>query len=132
MILVDSSVWIDFLNGENSPQRHVLHRLINDKIKISVAEIIITEVLQGLKQEKDFTVIKTFFEKLHLHKPKGTDTYINAAKIYRNCRSKGKTIGSTVDCVIAAICIENAMPILHRDSDFDMIAACTALRVLKI
>lgn len=132
MILVDSSVWVDFLNGQSSPERRALHQLINNETKISITEIIITEVLQGIKRDHDFEAVKTLFQKLHIYKPKSTDTYIKAAHIYRNCRSKGKTIRSSVDCLIAAICIENNTPILHKDSDFDMIAACTALRVVKI
>jgi predicted nucleic acid-binding protein len=132
MILIDSSVWIYFLNGKNSPERQALHKLINDKTKISITEIIITEVLQGIRQERDFEAVRTFFDKMHIHKPKSTKTYVNAAHIYRKCRGKGKTVRRTIDCVIAAICIDNNIPILHRDSDFDMIAACTELRVLKV
>jgi len=132
MILIDSSVWIDFLNGKNSPERHALHKLISDSAKITIAEIIITEVLQGIKRESDFEAVKKFFEKLSIQRPKSTETYVTAARIYRNCRSQGKTIRRTIDCIIAAICIENDIPILHKDSDFDLIASCTELQVVSV
>jgi len=132
MILVDSSVWIDFLNGQNSLERLALRKLINKSAKITITDIVVTEVLQGIKRESDFEAVKTFFEKLPIQRAKSTETYVNAARIYRSCRSRGKTIRRTIDCVIAAICIENNIPILHKDSDFDLIASCTELQVLSV
>ncbi|MDA8238973.1 MAG: PIN domain nuclease [Nitrospiraceae bacterium] len=131
MILVDTSVWIDFLNGANSRERHTLHRLIEEEEDISITEIILTEVLQGIKEDKDFIAVRDPLMEFPIRAPKGIETYLKAAGIYRDCRKKGKTIRKTVDCVIAAICIENNLLLFHKDGDFDRIRQCTGLKVLR-
>jgi len=132
MILVDTRVWVDFLKGVNSVQRRTLHRLIENEEDISITEIILTEILQGIKRDRDFRTIKDYLMEFSIHRPKGLETYIAAAKIYRNCRRKGKTVRKTVDCIIAAICMENGLTLLHKDSDFKLIAACTPLNCYRI
>ncbi|MEE9614794.1 MAG: PIN domain nuclease [Thermodesulfobacteriota bacterium] len=131
MILVDTSVWVDFLRGVNSRERRALHRLIEDDEDISITEIILTEILQGIKEDKDFKTVKDYLLEFPVHRPKGTETYLKAAGIYRDCRKKGKTVRKTVDCIIAAICIENNLTLLHKDSDFEQIGACTGLKIYK-
>jgi predicted nucleic acid-binding protein len=131
MILVDTSVWIDFLKGANSRERHTLHRLIEEEEDISITEIILAEVLQGIKEDKDFIAVRDYLLEFPIHRPKGIETYLKAAGIFRDCRKKGKTIRKTVDCVIAAICIEHNLILFHKDSDFDRIGECTGLKVLR-
>jgi len=131
MILVDTSVWIDFLKGTNSPERHTLHRLIEEEEDISITEIIVTEILQGIKEDRDFETVKDYLLEFPIHRPKGIETYLKAAEIYRDCRKKGKTVRKTVDCIIAAICMENDLAIFHKDRDFDRIEECTGLKVLR-
>lgn len=131
MILVDTSVWIDFLRGANSSQRRILHGLIEDEEDISITEIILTEILQGIRQDADFRRIKNYLLEFPIYRAKGIETYLEAARIYRNCRRKGKTVRKTVDCIIATICIENDLTLLHKDNDFRHIEACTTLKVLK-
>lgn len=132
MILVDTSVWVDFLRGKKSAHRHTLHRLIEDEEDVSITEIILTEVLQGIRNEGDFQTIKGYLLEFPVYSPKGVETYLTAARIYRDCRKKGKTVRKTVDCIIAAVCIENDLVLFHKDTDFDSIKACTALKVLKV
>lgn len=132
MILVDTSVWVDFLRGEKSIQREALHRLIEHEEDISITEIIFTEVVQGIKADRDFETTKSYLLEFPIYKSKGVETYLRAAQIYRKCRKRGKTVRGTVDCIIAAICIENDLTLLHKDRDFDLIAACTTLRCYKI
>jgi predicted nucleic acid-binding protein len=131
MILVDTSVWIDFLKGTNSRERHTLHRLIEEEEDISITEIVLAEVLQGIKEDKDFIAVRDYLLEFPIHGPKGIETYLKAAGIYRDCRKKGKTIRKTVDCAIAAICIEHNLVLFHKDSDFDRIRECTGLKVLR-
>lgn len=131
MILADTSVWVDFLRGEDSHQRRILHRLIEDEEDISMTEIILAEILQGIKNDREFQAIKDYLLEFPMYRPKGIETYLYAVRIYRDCRKKGKTIKSTIDCMIAAICIENDLILLHKDSDFDLIQASTSLRVMK-
>ena len=132
MILVDTSVWVDFLRGANSPQRRSLHRLIEDEADIFVTEIILTEILQGIKRDRDYQTIKDFLLEFPIKSPKGVETYLSAAAIYRECRKKGKTVRKTVDLIIAAICIENNMALLHKDRDFNLIEALTPLRCYNV
>ena len=132
MILVDTSVWIDFLRGVNSVQRRTLHRLIEEEEDISITEIILTEILQGIKLDSDFKTMKDYLMEFPIHRPKGIETYIAAAEIYRDCRRKGKTVRKTVDCIIAAICMENGLTLFHKDSDFARIAACAPLNCYPI
>lgn len=130
MILVDTSVWIDFLRGVNSPQRRTLHRLIENEEDISITEIILTEILQGIKEDKDFKRVKDYLLEFPIYGPRGIETYLKAAEIYRDCRKKGKTVRKTVDCIITAICLENDLTLLHKDNDFELIGACIELKVL--
>ncbi|MDE2058977.1 MAG: PIN domain nuclease [candidate division NC10 bacterium] len=132
MILVDTSVWVDFLRGEDSSQRRLFHRLIEDEADISMTEIIFTEILQGIKNDGEFQAIRDYLLEFPLYTPKGIETYLHAARIYRNCRKKVKTVRRTIDCIIAAICIENDLTLLHKDSDFDLIQACTGLQVIQV
>ncbi|MBI4384810.1 MAG: PIN domain nuclease [Nitrospinae bacterium] len=131
MILVDTSVWIDFLRGANSRERRALHRLIEEEEDISITEIILTEILQGIKEDKDFQKIKGYLLEFPIYRPQGVETYLKAAQLYRDCRKKGKTVRKTVDCVIAAICMENSLTLLHKDRDFDLIETCAGLKVLR-
>ena len=131
MILVDTSVWLDFLRGEKSVQRETLHRLLENEEDIAITEIIFTEILQGIKKDKDFHATKDYLLEFPLYRPKGIETYLKAVQIYRDCRKKGKTVRKTVDCIIAAISIENDLTLFHKDSDFDLIQACTPLRCYK-
>ena len=132
MILVDTSVWVDFLRGKTSPERRLLHRLIEDEADIAVVEIIITEILQGVRDDDDFQRLKDYLLEFPVYKPKGIETYLKAAEIYRDCRKRGKTVRKTVDCIIAAICIENNLVLLHKDSDFDIMEGCAGLKALKV
>ena len=132
MILVDTSVWIDFLKGEKSAQRETLHRLIEADEDIAITEINVTEILQGIKSDKDFQTVKEYLLEFPIYSPKGIETYLEGARIYRECRKRGKTVRKTIDCIIAVICLENKLTLLHKDSDFDFIEACTDLKVLKI
>jgi len=131
MILVDTSVWIDFFRGNNSSQRKTLHSLIEDEEDISITGIILTEILQGIRKERDFETIKSYMLEFPIYGPKGIETFLESARIYRKCRRNGKTVKKTVDCIIASICIENELTILHKDRDFDHIEGCTPLKVLK-
>ena len=131
MIVVDTSVWIDFFRGKNSIQRHTLHKLIAEEEDIALTEIILTEILQGIKEDKDYKKIKTYLLEFPVHRPMGLETYLKAAQLFRKCRQKDKTVRNTVDCIISAICIENNQILLHNDSDFDLIESCTGLKCYK-
>lgn len=132
MIVVDTSVWVDFFRGNKTTQHRTLQQLIEEEEDIALTEIILTEILQGIKIDKDYKKIEPFLLEFPILRPHGLETYLKAAQIFRGCRKKGKTVRKTVDCIIAAICIEHKQALLHNDSDFDQIASCTTLKCLKM
>ena len=120
MILVDSSVWADFFNGYPSPEEIKLKTLLDSMADIAIAGIIASEALSGFKDEKTFEEVKDTFLRL----PQSQidfNSHIEAAKMYRNLRSKGITIRSIIDCLIAVIAIEDRLELLYKDRDFEMI-----------
>ncbi len=131
MILVDTSVWADFLTGKDTPQRRILHRLIEKEEDICITEVILTEILQGIKDDTNFAATKKYLLEFPIIRSKGIETYLEAADIYRMCRKKGRTVRKTVDCIIAAIAKENKLALLHNDSDFEIMKDCTGLRTIE-
>ena len=128
MILVDTSVWIDFFRGVNSVPGRKLCELVEEEEDLALTGMILTEILQGIGKEADFQTVKEYLLDFPIYEPSYPETYLAAARLYRDCRSKGKTVRKTVDCIIAAVCIENNLTLLHKDKDFDLIAACTKLK----
>lgn len=132
MILVDTSVWIDFLTGKESPHRYLLHQLIEKEEDICLSEIILTEILQGIRDDSIYTSTKDYLFEFPIIRPRSTGTYLEAAEIYRRCRKQGKTIRKTIDCIIAAIVKENRLTLLHNDGDFEIIEKCIGLKTVKV
>lgn len=132
MILVDTSVWIDFLKGLDSKECLALQNLISNEADIVITEIILTEILRGVTTDSDYKRIKDYLMEIPIDKPESHETYIRAAELYRSCRKKGKTVSKTTDCIIASISIEKNRTLLHKDKDFDRIAQCSKLQVLKL
>ncbi len=132
MILADTSVWIDFLNGANSRARHILRGLIEEGEDVSITGIIFTEILQGIKKDRDYKKVRDYIMEFPVYRPKGTETYMKAAEIYRVCRKKGKTVKKPVDCIIASVCVENNLVLLHKDNDFRLIEECAGLKCYKV
>lgn len=132
MILVDTSVWIDFLRGRDTLYRRTLHDLIENDEDLCITGIILTEILQGIKDDTTCEEIKEYLFEFPLYDPTGIGTYIEAANLYRKCAKKGKTVRKTIDCIIAAIAVENKLILLHNDMDFDHIAECAGLKTFQI
>ena len=117
MILVDSSVWIDYFNGKISFETGYLDAIVGKQI-IIVADIVLIEVLQGFKMDKDYTTARDLLELFPLVNILDEKIAKKSISTYRNLRKKGITIRKTIDCVIASYCILNKMPLLHSDRDF--------------
>ncbi len=118
MILVDSSVWIDYFRGTQSPQTEKLDRLLSSE-PISVGDLILTEVLQGFGSERDFNEARRLLTSLLIVELGGQDVAIQAARNFRILRGQGITIRKTIDTVIATRCIESGFILLYSDRDFD-------------
>jgi len=130
MILVDTSVWIDFFHGKQNESSDILFRAIETADDICTNGIIITEVLQGIKVDKEFDRIKGILTDL-IYLPISMNMFINASSIYRALRKQGKTIRSPVDCIIASVCIEHEVKLLQNDRDFEVIAKVTPLKLVN-
>jgi hypothetical protein len=131
MTLVDTTVWIDFLTGKSSPQVDVLELLISGGQDICICGVVLTEVLQGVREEKQYRAIQRYFQSL-LFLPMTQDMHLHAAEIYRYLRRKGITVRKPIDCMIAALAIAHKIPLLHNDRDFDPIAMHCHLKTVAI
>ncbi|OGL45311.1 MAG: twitching motility protein PilT [Candidatus Schekmanbacteria bacterium RBG_13_48_7] len=130
MILVDTSVWIDLFTDRNTVQVKLLESLIEQSEDLCICGVILTEILQGIRDEKEYKTTESLLSELLLL-PMERDTFLLAAQIYRTLRSKGITIRNSVDCMIAAVCIENEVEILHKDKDFEVISSQFDLKIRK-
>ena len=130
MILVDSSVWIDFFNGADTPQVTLLDNKLGDT-PILVGDLILTEVLQGFKSNKDFEMAKQALERFEFREMVGKDIALRSAENYRRLRKSGITVRKTIDVVIATFCIENNVALLHSDRDFDPMEDILGLMILS-
>jgi predicted nucleic acid-binding protein len=117
MILVDSSVWIDYFNGVENPPANFLYNNLGREIFIT-GDLIMLEVLQGFVTDRDLKTGKKILERLPFFHLCGKEIAIAASVNYRKLRKKGITINKTIDMVIATFCIENKIRLLHNDKDF--------------
>ncbi len=129
MILVDSSVWIDYFNGTRTPQADLLDTLLGRE-PLAIGDLILTEVLQGFARERDFQQARKLLTSLTLIELCGRDIAIQAARNFRSLRSLGVTVRKTIDCVIATCCIESRHQLLHDDRDFDPFVKHLGLRTV--
>lgn len=120
-VLVDTSAWVDFFNGHPSPEAEALTRLIREEADVLTCGVVVAEVLQGLKKPKTLNQIEQHFLDMEWLSPLEPATYIEAASLYRLLRSKGVTIRSTIDCIIAKLAAENDVLILSKDRDLRLI-----------
>ncbi|MEB2784615.1 MULTISPECIES: PIN domain nuclease [Algoriphagus] len=127
MILVDSSVWIDYFNGRKNLQTDFLHEALGQEI-VCTGDLIMTEVLQGFNSDKSFSDALSFFEDLHFFSLGGKELAVASAQNFRFLRKKGITIRKTIDVVIATFCIKNEVFLLHSDKDFDPIVIHLGLK----
>ncbi|WP_026941628.1 type II toxin-antitoxin system VapC family toxin [Hellea balneolensis] len=119
MIVVDSSVWIDYFNGTETRETNRLDTFLGHE-PIMIGDLILTEVLQGFRRDSDYQTAKTALETLIFAPMIGHDIAIASAENYRSLRAKGLTVRKTIDVLIATFCIENTHQLLHSDRDFDI------------
>ena len=121
MIVVDSSVWIDFLNGRDVPHVRRLRALLGTE-EIVVGDLMLCEVLQGLADERAARDVEAMLRRFTIVSMAGEAIAVSAARNFRQLRRRGVTIRKTIDLLIATWCVENRMPLLHNDSDFRSMA----------
>lgn len=131
MLLVDTSVWIDFFTAQDQPHVHRLEQALLQAEDICICGVILTEVLQGIRQDRDYRRTKKYFASL-LFLAMTEETFISSAMIYRQLRRRGLTIRNAVGCMIAAVAIEHRVPLLHNDRDFDPIEQHCGLTTVQV
>ena len=127
MILVDSSVWIDYFRGTATPQVEKLDSLLGSE-PIATGDLMLTEVLQGFVSDRDFNQARKLMASLVIVDLVGQDIAIQAARNFRALRSLGVTVRKTIDTLIATRCIESGLPLLYSDRDFDPFVEHLGLR----
>lgn len=127
MILVDSSVWIDYFRGIATPQVEKLDALLGSE-PMATGDLILTEVLQGFDSDRDFNQARKLLTSLEIVDLAGKDIAIQAAKNFRVLRAQGITVRKTIDTVIATRCIESGLVLLYSDRDFDPFVEFLGLR----
>lgn len=130
MILVDSSVWIDFFNGLDKPHVEKLYQLLGNEV-IVTGDLIVVEVLQGFLNDSHFQTGKTVLEGLPFFNLCDKNLAFSTANNYRVLRKKGITVRKTIDMVIGTFCIENDISLLHQDRDFQPMEEYLNLNVIK-
>jgi predicted nucleic acid-binding protein len=128
LILVDSSVWVDYFQGTVTAQTEMLDRLLGQQL-LAIGDLILTEVLQGFDNQRDFNDVRKRLTSLMVVELGGQEIAIQAAKNFRALRRLGVTVRKTIDTVIATRCIESGYDLLHNDRDFDPFARHLGLRV---
>ncbi len=129
MIVVDSSVWIDYFRGSDSREIAFLDSVLAREF-IVVGDLILAEVLQGFVSERDFQAARQSLARFEFAAMVGHDIALAGARNYRRLCGAGVTVRRTIDVLIATFCIENGHTLLHRDRDFDVIADHLPLRTI--
>ena len=128
MILVDSSVWIDYFRSADTPQVALLDSLFG-RSPLAVGDLIAAEVLQGVRGEREFKLVKKTLEAFDHVDLVGYDLAVKASENYRRLRAMGITVRKTIDTLIATRCIEDGLTLLHADKDFLPFAEHLGLKV---
>jgi len=130
LILVDSSVFIDYFNGINNWHTDELNALLGNELVIT-GDYILAEVLQGFRNDKDYKIAKEIMQSFPCFNICNEELAIKSADNFRYLRTKGITIRKTVDLIIGTFCIENEMELLHNDRDFEPMGQYLNLKIRK-
>jgi predicted nucleic acid-binding protein len=130
LILVDSSVWIDYFRGAVTAQSEKLDKLLGHE-PLAIGDLMLTEVLQGFAKERDFNQAKNLLTKLTVIELGGEEIAIQAARNFRALRNLGVTVRKTIDTIIATRCIAGGYDLLHNNRDFEAFVTHLGLRVVS-
>jgi len=130
MILVDSSVWIDYFNGHRTWQTNLLDNLLSD-VPVIIGDLILAEILKGFRSDNDFESAKYYLSALPFRQMGGYQVAVQSAQNYRILRKMGVTVRKTIDVIIGTYCILEGLPLLHDDRDFDPMVSHLSLKILS-
>jgi len=129
MIVVDSSVWVDYFNGKKTSQTDSLHSSLGHT-PIIMGDLVLTEVLQGFQDAKEFKIARDLLTGLPFMPMVGRVIALQSAENYRSLRRRGVTVRKTIDVLIGTFCIYYQLPLLHDDRDFDPMVRFLGLKVV--
>ncbi len=129
MIIVDTTVWIDYLSGRDNRETDYLDRELSRQ-RLGLTDLILCETLQGVPDERSFTRVLQELRKFELFETGGEEMAILAARNFRRLRQHGRTVRKTIDCLIATFCLHHGHSLLHRDRDFDHFEQVLGLTVI--
>lgn len=129
MVIVDTTVWIDYLRGTENPETRWLDRELQRQ-RLGLTDLILCEVLQGIREQGAFARVRADLLRFQVFQTGGTDLAVATAQNYRDLRQRGYTVHKTIDCLIATFCLQAKHELLHRDRDFDCFEKVLGLRVV--
>jgi len=130
MVLVDTSVWVDYFNGLETPRTERLDQLLGSG-RLLTGDLILAELLQGFAKDADYRTARRLLLELPCAELVGRDSALQAANCYRRLRKRGVTVRKTIDVLIGTYCIQHGHELLHADRDFDSMQRYLGLRVLQ-
>jgi hypothetical protein len=129
MVIVDTTVWVDYLNGNPTPEKDWLERELTRQ-RLGLLDLMLCEVLQGLSMEEDAARVLRELRRFEVFESGGVELAVEAARNYRSLRARGRTVPKTVDCLIATFCLLRGHALLHRDRDFRPFEELLGLQVI--
>jgi predicted nucleic acid-binding protein len=129
VVIVDSTVWVDYFNGQHNPETDWLDTQL-DQQRLGLTTIILAEVLQGVHDERTAARVERELLKLEVFEETSAALAVKAARNYRTLRIRGRTVPKTIDVLIATFCLQEEHSLLHRDRDFDPFEALLGLHVI--
>jgi predicted nucleic acid-binding protein len=129
MVIIDTTVWIDYLRGARNKETDYLDREVGRQ-RFGLTDLILCETLQGIDDEKSFTRVLSGLRRFEMFEMGGAELAVQAARNYRRLRQHGTTVRKTIDCLIATFCLLHGHSLLHRDRDFDHFEKFLGLRVV--
>jgi predicted nucleic acid-binding protein len=130
-LIFDTSVWIDFLKGKSNPETDLLTSSIDGEDQVLLIPTILQEVLQGIREDAQYRQIREIFSFFTVLQLPPAQAAVGAAELYRGLRKKGVTIRKSNDCLIAFYAIEFSIPLVHLDSDFELISKHSKLKTWR-
>ena len=131
MILVDTSALLPYLTGKETPSSVFLERILEEEVAIALTPWIVQEVIQGARDETEWRSLKRYLSGQRvIHPVDPLRSHVEAARIYYECRRRGLTVRSSVDCLVAQTALERGIPLLHGDRDYEAIQRVRPLKTL--
>jgi predicted nucleic acid-binding protein len=129
MVIVDTTVWIDYLRGTENPETRWLERELQRQ-RLGLTDLILCEVLQGIREQGAFVRVRADLLKFQVFQTGGSQLAMATAQNYRELRQRGYTVHTTIDCLIATFCLQAKHQLLHRNHDFDCFEKVLGLQVV--